>query len=269
MSSATDKWRKNMDLNNILKQINLTDFETRTFTALLAEPKGSSVLNLSKKLNLPRATLYGHLNSLITKGLAKKTLAEQGTLFFAENLENILSIYSEKIVQVKKAKDNLAQLIKAQTFPESYQPKFIFYNTTSSAQSILRDILRSRENQTYWFWPIKEMIKVITPEALELFNKERLNRNIWVNILWPPKRKVRIKELPFLLPADPKKSFRSIKILPANIDQTLGYCIYGTKVAFISSEKENYGFIVDSQELAQTLKSQFDYFWQISKPYKE
>jgi len=258
-----------MDLNNILKQINLTDFEVRTFTALLAESKGSSVLNLSKKLNLPRATIYGHLDSLIQKGLVKKTLGEQGTLFFAEDLETITSIYDKKIQQIKKAKDNLAEIIKKQEFPASYQPKFIYYDKPTAGQAILRDILRSGIKESQWFWPIREMIKVLTPDVMEWFNKERVVRGIWLNILWPPKRQVQIKKHPFMLPADPQKSLRKVKILPSNIDQTLGYCIYGTKVAFISSERENYGFIVDSQELAQTLKSQFDYFWQISKPYKE
>lgn len=259
----------NMNLQSILQQINITDFEAKTFTTLLQEPKGSTVLNLSKKLNLPRPTIYGHLDSLIKKGLVKKTLGETGTLFYAEDLETILSIYNEKIEQIKKAKNNLAKIIKTQEFPASHQPKFIFYDKPDSARSILRDILRSREPQTYWMWPITEMIKSVTPENLKWFNNERIKRGIWLNVLWPPTRKIVIKDLPFLLPANPKKSLRKVKILPQAIDQTLGYGIYGTKVAFISSVRENYGFIIDSQELAQTLKSQFDYFWQISKEYKE
>jgi len=258
-----------MNIQTILQSIDLTDFEAKTFTALLAEPKGSSVLNLSKKLNLPRATIYGHLDSLIKKGLAKKTLGVQGTLFFTEDLETISGIYNEKIEQLNTAKNNLADIIKKQEFPASYQPKFIYYDKPSAGQAILRDILRSGIQESQWFWPIQEMIKVLTPDVLEWFNKERVKRGIRINVLWPPKRQVQIKEHPFMLPADPKKSLRKVKILPANIDQTLGYCIYGTKVGFISSTKENYGFIVDSQELAQTLKSQFDYFWKISKEYKE
>jgi sugar-specific transcriptional regulator TrmB len=258
-----------MNINTILQNIDLTDFEATTFTALLAETNGSSVLNLSKKLNLPRATIYGHLYSLIQKGLVKKTLGDQGTLFFAEELETILSIYNEKIELLKKAKNNLANIIKTQQFPASYQPKFIFYDKPQSGRAILRDIIRSGEKESYWVWPVKEMIKSVSPENLNWFNEERLKRNMWINVLWPPTRKVQIKAHPFLYPADPKKSLRRVKLLPENIDQTLGYGIYGTKVAFISSLRENYGFIIDSQELAQTLKSQFDYFWKISKEYKE
>jgi sugar-specific transcriptional regulator TrmB len=132
-----------MTISTILQQIGLTDFEANTLTALFAETKGSTVLNLSKKLNLPRTTIYGHLESLMAKGLVKKTLSEQGTLFFAEDLESVLEIYNEKIEQIQKAKDNLASLIKSQQFSTSHQPKFIYYDKPAAGQSILRDILRS------------------------------------------------------------------------------------------------------------------------------
>jgi hypothetical protein len=36
-------------------------------------------------------------------------------------------------------------------------------------------------------------------------------------------------------------------------------------VAFISSKKESFGFIVESRELRQLLKTQFDILWQMSK----
>ncbi len=254
-----------MDIVKLLEKINCTDFEARTFLALLEEARGASVLGLSKKLNLPRPTIYGHLESLIEKGLAKKGVGEYGAVFFAENKENILSIYSEKIEEMKKAKNSFSMVLKNKNFEATYQPKFIHYSTKDAAKSILRDVLRSREKETYWFWPIKEMLKIIPEEVLNNFNSERAKREIWVNLLWPSKRKVDIQKHPLLGPWNEKKSLRRIKIMPENIDQTMGYAIYGDKVAFISSHRENYGTIIDSRELAQTLKAQFDYFWKISK----
>jgi hypothetical protein len=48
----------------------------------------------------------------------------------------------------------------------------------------------------------------------------------------------------------------------------MGYWIYGNKVLFISSRKESFAFIVESLELTQLLRSQFDFFWKNSKPFK-
>jgi hypothetical protein len=194
-----------------------------------------------------------------------KTLNEMGSVFFAEDLDNVLKIYNEKIEDLKKAKSDLSNIIKTQKYKISHQPKFIYYNTKDATKSIFRDMLRSGEDQTYWFWPLKEMVKIITLEVLRNQNFERVKREMWANILWPPKRKVNIKDHPLLGPWNTKKSMRRIKILPENIDQTLGYIIYGSKVAFISSDRENFGMIIDSRELSQTLKAQFDYFWKISK----
>ncbi|MFZ2193857.1 MAG: helix-turn-helix domain-containing protein, partial [Candidatus Moraniibacteriota bacterium] len=145
-----------MDIIKILEKINCTDFEARTFLALLEESKGASVLGLSKKLNLPRPTIYGHIESLIEKGLAKKGVGETGAVFYAEDKENILSIYNEKIEEMKKARENFSEAFKNKDYGATYQPKLIHYSTKDAAKSILRDILRSREKETYWFWPLKE-----------------------------------------------------------------------------------------------------------------
>lgn len=46
----------------------------------------------------------------------------------------------------------------------------------------------------------------------------------------------------------------------------MGYWIYGNKVAFISSRKESFGFIIESAELATMLRTQFEVLWKASKP---
>ena len=65
-----------------------------------------------------------------------------------------------------------------------------------------------------------------------------------------------------------EKNKRTIKIAPTNIYFELGYAIYQNTVRFISSSKENYGFIMESSELANTMKTQFDITWKLSKPFK-
>ena len=68
---------------------------------------------------------------------------------------------------------------------------------------------------------------------------------------------------------DPKESLRTIRIAPNDIDTTLGYAVYGNKVAFISSKRENYGFVIDSKELADMHRSQFEHLWKESKPFSK
>jgi len=254
-----------MTIKKILKYIDCTDYEIKTFVALLDEEGGSGVLKLSKKLNAPRATIYGHLDSLIEKGLVKKGLTENGNVFYAEDLEVILGLYDEKINEINQAKVDFKKLIASRRVQPSHSPKFTLYETPQAAELIFRNILRSREHQTYWFWPLKEMVKTIPSEALINFHQERIRRGIWLNIICPEKFMIKMSDYPQLAPFGEKTALRRIKVLKGNIDQFTGYGIYGTKVAFISSRRENYGFVIDSKELSQTLKSQFNYLWEIAK----
>ena len=58
---------------------------------------------------------------------------------------------------------------------------------------------------------------------------------------------------------------REIRIAPANISFAMGYWFYANKVAFLASRKEGFGFIIESEELVEALKAQFEVVWQISK----
>ena len=58
---------------------------------------------------------------------------------------------------------------------------------------------------------------------------------------------------------------REVRLAPAGIDFSLGYSVYGQTVRFISSSQENFGFLVESSELAEMMKSQFGVIWDQSK----
>lgn len=47
---------------------------------------------------------------------------------------------------------------------------------------------------------------------------------------------------------------------------SMGYWIYADKVAFVSSRKETFGFVVHSRDFAETQKAQFKAIWDISRP---
>jgi len=57
-----------------------------------------------------------------------------------------------------------------------------------------------------------------------------------------------------------------MRLAPSNVDFSLGYVIYGHNVRFLSSSQENFGFLVDSQELAAMMTSQWQVIWNVSKP---
>jgi len=98
------------------------------------------------------------------------------------------------------------------------------------------------------------------------FNKKRVRNNISIRVIWPLDKSVDVKNDIFLAPG--KEVKREVRIAPEGIDFSMGYWAYGSKVMFMSSRLENFGFIVESRELRQLIKTQFEVLWNISQPIK-
>jgi sugar-specific transcriptional regulator TrmB len=258
-----------MDTNivSMLTQLGLNLKEAETFSALSQYLDGSTVLDLSRELNLPRPTVYSHLETLMMSGFVKKGIKENTSIFYPESKEVIESIFEEKITLLKKTKESFSVSFDEKKKVTKFKPKFFTYEGPNAYEQVWRDILRTRE-ETYWVWSLRGMLeRGVSSEKLEEFHKERIKRGIGMNVLWPDKAKVDIKKSPFLISDNEQKTLRKVRILPKGFDQDVGYGIYGNKVAFISAGSENYAFVIESKELVQTLKKQFDFFWCLSKKY--
>jgi len=258
-----------MDHQNFLKQLDCSREESQTFDVLLSHPEGISVVVLAKKLNKPRATLYDHLNVLTEKGLVKKGLTEHGSVFYPEGHQTIRSIFDERAKSVTHAGILLEDRLRARPQSNAYNPRFTILDNQNAAEKIFRDVLRSRTKESLWFWPAKALFhKSVPDEVFNHWHHERIRRNMHVRVLWPHKQQVCLAGNDILGSGNNKESLRKIRILPGPIDATMGYGIYENKVGFISSTRENYGFIVDSKELAETLRNQFEFLWKISQTRK-
>jgi sugar-specific transcriptional regulator TrmB len=255
------------NLLSVSTQLSLHKAEMETLLALLHYPEGVTVVELSRELNLPRPTIYSHLETLLSEGFAKRGIKENTSLFYPASKDDIENIFEEKTRNLKKSKESLLASLNIPATNGRFKPKFFVYEGAHAYEHIWRDILWTQE-ETFWVWPLKSMLeKNVSSEKLKEFHEERIQRGIWMNVLWPEKTKLNIKKSPFLLSEKEDVSLRRVRVLPKGLEQDIGYGIYGNKVAFISSGSENYAFVIESKELARALKQQFDFFWKVSRKY--
>ena len=146
------------------------------------------------------------------------------------------------------------------------RPNLQIFEGKNELQQMMKDMLLYRDITVYAFWPIKNIINVLGKDFLREFHKKRVERNIKIKVIWPEKQIPEFKKYQFLKIKPELK--REVRIAPAQIDFSLGYAIYGNTVRFISSSKENFGFLVESNELAKVMKNQFEVIWGISKKFK-
>jgi len=254
-------------LQEIFQAIGLKEEETRVYLALI-EVGPSTAGALIKKLGVPRASLYGYLERLQDAGCVRQSSRNNVKLFIAEAGEKLDFIYKRRIEELEIKRKSL------QTFLPELQkraglslmsPKMTTFEGTQGLQSALEDVLLYPDTQTYVMWPIKASLEAVTADFLYWHNKERIKRNISIEVVWPRKQLIDFKRYPFL--GGTAEFLREIRQAPDAVDFTMGYWIYGDKIVFTSSRAESFGFTIESRELVNLQRTLHKAVWDMSTPY--
>lgn len=250
-------------IEDILKNLDLRDEEIKSFIYLL-ENGPQTAGNLAKKTGISRPSLYGFMRKLQKMELVIESQKNGTKIFIASPKEKVSNLFDEKIKELETGKNSIikayAEIIKTGA---SINPKFQLFEGKDGMKQVLKDMLLYRDIETKSYWPIKAMVEILSDDFFKTLNKDRIKNGLYTKAIWPENQKVDIKKYPFL--GTGEKFLREIRVAPKDINFSMGYWIYGNKVAFISSKKEAFGFIIESKELVEMLSSQFDVMWKLSK----
>ena len=255
-------------IETIFEKLGLTSQEPKLYLALLESGPTSAGL-LAKKSGTRRSTLYGLLENLQGRGLVSQTEKNGVKIWRAEPPETISNSLRRKSEEWKKTNEDfnilLPELLKKQR-QDTLAPRFKYFHGIDGVKHIMNDMLLYSDMITQSFWPASEMLDLLGEDFFDTLNRARIRQRLYTQALWPPSKAVNISKHPSF--GVGKEFFREIRLTPKGVDCTMGYWAYHTKVAFVSSRKECFGFIVESNELRQMLKTQFDVLWEISEPIK-
>ncbi len=252
-----------MNIESILALIGITGSAQRVLLELLENgPQTASFL--SKKLQLPRPSIYDALHHLESKNMVVSQYEDNKSIFSANNPNTILQMIDSSVEKLDKAKNEFKNIIpNLLKSPRITEPKIKMFSGREGCQQTMRDILWYKNIETYTLWPMHKMIEILTPEFLEWHNKKRVENNISLKAIRKEKDKVDLTKYPFI--GTRKEDLRELKFLPKGIDLSMSYWIYEDNVAFVSAGKELYGFIVHSREFSEMMKFQFNLLWSSNK----
>jgi sugar-specific transcriptional regulator TrmB len=255
-------------LDTIFEKIGLKREHSDVYLALLEGglmPAG----NLAKRLSIPRSTLYGLLDELARGGLILQNEKGNVKLWQAVDPEKIKNIINDKINALENTRggfEAILEKLKSSQKTDFVSPKFNYFEGKEEMRIMLKDVLLYNDLETELCWPVKDLIKVLGEEYLFEFNKKRVRNGLSIRVIWPQDKIGDVEKNIFLAPG--KEVLRDVRLAPPDVDFSMGYWAYGNKVMFMSSRAENFGFIVESKELRQLLKTQFEILWKISGPLK-
>ena len=251
-------------IESILSDLGLHREEIKTFLFLL-ENGAQTAGNVAKKTGMSRPSIYGFLRKLRDLGLVVESQKNGIKLFSVSAKEHIESVFDYRITQFQKGKAAIEHAyVDIQKSGHGVTPKFQLFEGKNGVRQVLKDMLLYKDITTKAYWPIRSMVDMLSSSFFNDLNKERIKQKIYTRAIWPQSQIVDIHKHPYLGAGE--KFFREIRIAPKDISFSMGYWIYGDKAAFISSQKESFGFIIESRELVEMLSSQFEVIWNISRP---
>jgi sugar-specific transcriptional regulator TrmB len=251
-------------LTNIFKELGLSEITEKIFNELISNGSSNARL-LGEKVGIPRPSVYDHLKILINKGLVMERNEEGKKVFSIDDVHNIQELLQEKIKTLESEKVKFETSLPALLSKVSFvEPKIKFYSGKEGVKQVINHIMLNRNIETILMWPMSEMMKVLGDEYLKELNERRIQRNIFLRVVWPADKQLNTKEYPYLGAGE--EHLRDLRLAPEGMTWDMGYWMYEDKVAFLSSEKEGFGFVVQSKDFAKLMKVQFEEIWKVCAP---
>ncbi|MBI4160382.1 MAG: hypothetical protein HY506_00550 [Candidatus Yanofskybacteria bacterium] len=239
-----------------LKNLGLTDKEALVYLASL-ELGAETVQNIAKKAGINRATAYLQIESLKERGLMSEFEKGKKTFFVAESpeqLSRLLNIW-EKELEFKKAEVNRILPALQNIFAGAGErPKVRFLEGLEGARTLQADFLSVKDKKIESFVNLDKLFEVF-PEHEREYSKNRIEKQIESKVIYTR------KEGPLGDATDAAK-LRIAKYMP--LDQfpvSSDITIYDNKVAFATYKVKNIGVVIESKEIADTMRILFYAIW--------
>jgi len=243
-------------LTNSLLQLGCNEKHVRFYQANL-ELGIATLLEIAKKAHLQRSTAYLIASELATMGLVSEDHKTYKKLFTAAEPDRILQKLEAKYRQIGRnniaLKEALPEL-RAAHQTTTIRPRVRTFEGKAGLLAVWKDILS--EQQEILLWTNQETERYVFGENThDLFIKERLTKEIPTRVLAVNNAKG------IALQAIDGQNIRQTKILPDDTSFTSETYIYGNKIAILDMNKDIFGIITESEQIATSQRAIFEHVW--------
>ena len=239
-----------LKIKELLQAGGFLDKEIAVYISILELGRGT-VAEISRKAGINRSTGYVTLDSLAGKGLVSVSGKEPKQEYSAESPEKLVAYMRESASRQKTLADTAEALLPELTSIHRVgdRPRVRFYEGLAGLEAVYEDTLTSSED-IYSTSTYEDMHDVL-PKYFSDYYARRAKKNIFVRTF------VADTPIAHIRRANDLKEFRETLLVPqADFPVPTDIEIYDNKV-MIASWHEKLGIIIESQEIATTLKSVF------------
>jgi len=241
-------------LTQTLLGVGLNENEAKTYLCLMRfGPQAVSIV--AKKTGMNRSSCYVVLERLMEKGFLEKIIQEKNVVFRPVEPSYVLDQLKTKQYELDTKIENLGFALK--DFDQlqtgyGFKPKVVFFQDETGLQNIIENTFTSTE-------PLRcyaslDELSTLLPVYMPRYYEKRVKNGLCVRALYPASKKS------FLHKKRDKYELRESRLIPEAFNFHLDIMIYDHKVV-ITSLKEKFGVMIESQQIAEAQKKIFDMIW--------
>jgi predicted DNA-binding transcriptional regulator len=243
-------------LVKLLEQTGLTEKEAQVYLALFELGQGR-VMEIAKKTGLKRPIIYIILEGLIKRGYASQLPNTKVNIFQAADPSIILN----KIKTTVRDLSEMLPYIRTLQNKGGKKPRLFFYDNKEAIWGVYEEMSRSKDA---FFISNYALINQIFPGSVERWIRDYKNGHYG-------------QIARHLMPGDNANiSFserisaigQKVRIWTKLNESRMDFTLYGNKLAITLLDEEPFIFVVESKELADSMRPFFELAWERGKEIK-
>ena len=246
-----------MNIEEALGRIGIGDKRARFYLAAL-ELGEAPVQKVADRAGISRTTAYDVLARLTRDGLMSRVEKGGRLHIAAEDPGRLLAVLDDR----RRMLEGVLPELRSRFSRSATRPRIRFYEGRDGINTVLSDTLACRSKQLKGILSMtSDVFKVLGQLAMEHYVARRIAAGVHLQV-------VRSRELEggrsrWLGRAE---ELRELRWAPAGAAFTMTIWTYDDKVSLISSRRENFGIIIQSEELSDLMNTLFAVLWHASKP---
>ncbi|MBI1999236.1 MAG: hypothetical protein HYS74_01105 [Parcubacteria group bacterium] len=243
-----------------LQELGLSEKEARVYLAALELGKATAD-EIAKQANIKRSTAYVQIGSLQKQGLMSSYEEGKKTYFSPESPENL-----RRTVERQKQNIDFKQQELNKILPElshlfegvGERPRVRFFDGKEGITSLREEIFHAKRGVAYVIYSFDALASIYSEEELIAFAEKRAAKKIPFKLIYT--REEGKFGYPVRTPFTERR-FMSPERMPLSAD----IFVFDNRVGVMSLKGKIFGVLIESEEIAESIRSIFNVLWNIAE----
>jgi len=245
-----------------LQDFGLSEKEARVYLASL-EIGRATADQLSKHAEVNRSTTYVQIESLMRKGLMSTYEEGKKTYFIPESPEYLQRLFTKARHGLELKEKELERLLPdfKQLFEHAGEhPRVRFFEGKEGIITMREEILNTKNKEILIMFSFDALSDIFSQKELNIYSEKRAGKKIRSKAIYTRKMGK------FEGPHPPLTERRFMPTDKLSLDTDI--IVYDNNVAMMALKGKLMGVIIESEEIAKSMRSLFNLVWEAAKKYQ-